>query len=195
MRQLPSVTCAPTSSVESDDIMAHEAIDGTGKKCIDCSHTTHVAYSTKFSHTLYVIGHREEQPQTLFASLSRKLLRNVPWMLHVYVVPDLAAALAHNDNEMANRSASGRLPTSYAGLPEQPQSHIFLYFDEHMAWEAGPKIVTRAATMTDSVLEVMHAGGWDNATQMLFTYLAVCAETPRYTALELSIGQIWLTSS
>jgi hypothetical protein len=45
--------------------------------------------------------------------------------------------------------------------------------------DAGPKIATQDSTKTGSVLEVLHAGGWENAAQMLFTYFILCTETPR----------------
>ncbi|KAG9605924.1 hypothetical protein KCU77_g726, partial [Aureobasidium melanogenum] len=188
MNSSPSTTGTPASRTQSDDVEAHEVIDQTGKKCVDCSHITHVSSNTKFSYTLYVIGQRAESPQTFFTFLNRKLLRSVPWMLHVYFVPDLPSALSHNDDEMANRSVSGRLPTSYAGPPDRPQSHVCLYVDEHMAWEAGPKIITRDVATTGAVLEIMHAGGWDDAAQMLFTWFVVCAETPRIMS-SLSVDQ------
>lgn len=103
-------------------------------------------------------------------------------MLHVYHVPDLASAFSHHDDEMTNRPMSGRLPTSYVGPPDQTQSHVCLYVDEDMAWEAGPRVVTRDVAMTRTVLEVMHAGSWEYAAQMLYTYLVVCAETHGYVA-------------
>ncbi|KAG9906139.1 hypothetical protein KCV05_g15045, partial [Aureobasidium melanogenum] len=189
MRRPPSTACTPALRVESDDIEAHEVVDRMGKKCVDCSNITHASCNTKFSYTLYVIGQRAESPQAFFAALNRKLLRSVPWMLHVYFVPDLPLALSHNDDEMANRPVSGRLPTSYAGPPDRPQSHVCLYIDEHMAWEAGPKIITRDVAMTGPELEVMHAGCWDDAAQMLFTWLVVCAETPRIMA-SLDVDQL-----
>ncbi|KAG9670105.1 hypothetical protein KCU99_g6889, partial [Aureobasidium melanogenum] len=182
MKRPPSTACTPALRVESDNIEAHEVVDHMGKKCFDCSSITHASCNPNFSYTLYVIGPRAESPQAFFAALNRKLLRSVPWMLHVYFVPDLSSALSHNDDDMASRPTCGRLPTSYAGPPDRPQSHVCLYFDEHMAWEAGPKIVTRDVAMAGSVLEIMHAGGWDDAAQMLFTWLVVCAETPRIMA-------------
>lgn len=182
MKSPPSATCTLVSTIMSNDVEAHEVIDRTGKKCVSCSHITHDSCNTKLSYTLYVIGQRAESPQTFFTHLNRKLLRSVPWMLHVYFVPDLASALSQNGDEMASRPVSGRLPTSYAGPPDRLQSHVCLYIDEHMAWEAGPNIITRDVATAGAELEVMHAGGWDNAAQMLFTWLVVCAETPKYAA-------------
>ncbi|KAH0287140.1 hypothetical protein KCU62_g6245, partial [Aureobasidium sp. EXF-3399] len=46
-----------------------------------------------------------------------------------------------------------------------------------MALDDGPRIVTQDSTKTGVVLEVLHAGGWDNAAQMLFTYLVLCVES------------------
>ncbi|KAG9949326.1 hypothetical protein KCU85_g4346, partial [Aureobasidium melanogenum] len=179
---LRSDICAPMQMVELDNVEAREVIDSVGRTCVDCSHVAHAPCETKFSYTLYVIGKRAESPQAYFASLNCKLLGSIPWTLHVYFVPDLASALSHNDDEMASRPTSGRLPINYAGPPDRPQSHVCLYVDEHMAWEAGPKIVTRDVSTTGAELEVMHAGGWDDAAQMLFTWLVVCAETPRIMA-------------
>ena len=48
-----------------------------------------------------------------------------------------------------------------------------------MALSDGPNIVTLYSTKTGAVLEVLYAGGWENAAQMLFTHLTLCAETPR----------------
>lgn len=182
MELSPLTTCTTASRIDTEDVEVHEVIDHTGEKCVSCSHTAHASCNMKFSYTLYVIGQRAESPRAYFASLNRKLLRSVPWTLHVYSVPDLASALSHNGNEMTSRPASGRLPTSYAGPPDRPQSNVCLYVDEYMAWETGPKVVTRDVATTGAELEVMHAGGWDDAAQMLFTWLVVCAETPRYAA-------------
>lgn len=191
----PSTTRTPASTIESDNVEAHEVIDRAGVKCVNCSHITHASCHTKFTYTLYVIGRRVESPQTFFTRLNRKLLRSVPWMLHVYFVPDLASALSHNDDEMASRPVSGRLPTSYAGPPDRLQSHVCLYVDEHMAWEAGPNIITRDVATTGAELEVMHAGGWDDAAQMLFTWLIVCDETPKYAASKPYVELKWLTTT
>ncbi|KAH0366077.1 hypothetical protein KCU65_g5548, partial [Aureobasidium melanogenum] len=182
MKPSPSTTCTTASRIDAEDVEVHEEIDHTGKMCVSCSHAAHAFCNIKFSYTLYVIGQRSGSPQIYFAFLNRKLLRSVPWTLHVYFVPDLASALSHNDDEMASRPSSRRLPTSYAGPPDRPQSHVCLYVDEHMASEAGPKIITKDVAMTSSGLEVLHAGGWDDAAQMLFTWLVVCAETPRIMA-------------
>lgn len=160
-------------------VEVREDIDSFGVKHIDCSHVSHAASNTFVSYSLYVIGQRSEPLQSLFALLNSKLLQRVPWKLHIYTMPDLPSALAHHNDEMAGRPPFNRSPTSYAGPREQPQSHIFLYLDGNTALDDGPKIVTQDSTKTGLVLEVLHAGGWENAAQMLFTYLILCAETPR----------------
>ncbi|KAK5999714.1 hypothetical protein QM012_005120 [Aureobasidium pullulans] len=186
---------APVQNIELDSVKTHEVIDSVESTCVDCSHVSHATSNTKFSFTLYVIGQAMESPQRWFPLLNVKLMRNVPWELHVYVVPDLAAALAHDDLEIATRPSSGRLPSSYAGPPEQLQSRIFLFIDENMQLESGPKIVTRDATTTDSELEVLYAGGWENAAQMIFTYIVTCAETPTIMALSSTDDPPSITAS
>jgi hypothetical protein len=177
----------PTPSSENSmhvpdlvDIEVREYIDGLRTRCVDCSHTAHVSSTTHFSYNLYIIGYdrRKEPPQALFALLNQKILKRIPWKLHIYKVWDLSMAISHHTAEMARRPFSGRLPVGYAGFPEQPQSHIFLYIDERTPLDAGPKVVTQDATSTGMVLDVLHAGSWQNAAQMLFTYLILCDETP-----------------
>jgi hypothetical protein len=161
------------------DIEVRETIDGVGVECVDYSFALHAAATTHFSYNLYIIDQRSESPQALFALLNQKFLKRIPWKLHFYNMPDLSAALSHHNDEMAMRSLSGRLPVSYTGLPEQPQSHIFLYLDGNTPLDAGPKIVTQDSTRKGVVLDVSHAGSWENAAQMLFTYLILCTESPR----------------
>ncbi|CAD0113991.1 unnamed protein product, partial [Aureobasidium uvarum] len=163
-----------TAYVEVD-----EDIDSIGRECVICNHVRRPIDKTHFSFNLYVIGQRPESPQLLFNLLNERLLEYIPMKLHVYIVPDLSTAFSHHDDEMATRPSSGRLPTSYAGLPEQPQSHIFLYIDEYMVQHKGPKVVTRDPAMEGPMLEVMHAGSWGSAADMLLTYFTLCTETPR----------------
>jgi len=165
-------------SLDLAGVEVHEAVDSLGVKCFDCSDSKHAA-STHFSYSLYVVGQRSEPSETSYALLNHKLFECVPWKLHIYNVPNLPSALARHKDEMASRPLSGRCPTTYTGSREQPQSHIFLCLDGDKALDDGPKIVTQDSTKTGLMLEVLHAGGWDNAAQMLFTYIVLCAETPR----------------
>lgn len=161
------------------EIDVREGVDSMGLECVDCSHVKHAAENIHFSYSLYVIGQRSESPQFFFALLNYKLLKRIPWILHIYNVPDLPAALAHHKDEMASRPSFVRCPTSYTGPREQPHSHIFLYLDDKMNPKDGPKIVTQDSSKTGLVLEVLHAGGWENAAQMLFTYFIMCIGTTR----------------
>lgn len=170
---------------ELADIETQTAVDYLGFSCIDSSHVQHVASDTHLSYSLYVIGQRPEPPQSFFALLNHKLLRRIPWKLHTYNVKDLSSALAHHESEMASRPLSGRCPITYTGPREQPQSYMFLYLDEHTALDEGPKIVTQDSTKTGLVLEVLHAGGWENAAQMLFTYIILCTEAKRQVSSDL----------
>lgn len=179
MRRPTPPVHASMPSLDLTGIEVHEAVDSSGTKCVDCSDSKHTASKAHFSYNFYVVDQRSEPPQSYFALLNHKLLKRVPWKLHVYNVPDLPSALAHHQEEMACRPLSSRCPTSYTGPREQPQSHIFLYLDCNVALDDGPKIVTQDSTKTGLMLEVLHAGGWENAAQMLFTYLILCAETPR----------------
>lgn len=174
---LPIHTSMPDPDLVS--VQLQNGVDGSEENYIDCSHVKHATLDTHFSYSLYIVGQRTEPPQLFFALLNRKLLQRVQWKLHIYYVSSVSSALAHHQDEMARRPLSGRCPTTYIGPPEQPQSHIFLYFDEHTALDAGPNIVTQDSTKTCSVLEVLHAGGWKNAAQILFTYSMLCVETPR----------------
>ena len=182
MHSMPRPTIPVHASMPSLDltgIEVHEAVDGLGVKCTDCSEIKHAASKTHFSYSFYVLGHRSESSETFFALLNHKLLKRVPWKLHIYNVPDLPSTLAHYKDEMASRPLSGRSPTSYTGPREQPQSRIFLFLDDKTGLIDGPNIVTQDSTKTGLMLEILHAGGWDNATQMLFTYMALCTETSR----------------
>jgi hypothetical protein len=179
MRQSASPDHASMPNLDLVDIEAHEAVDSVRMKCVDCSHVEYATLDNHFSYSLFIIGQRSEPPQLFFALLNRKLLQHVPWKLHIYYVSSLLSALSHHQDGMAGRPLSGRCPTTYAGPPEQPQSHIFLFLDGYTALDAGPKIATQDSTKTGSVLEVLHAGGWENAAQMLFTYFILCTETPR----------------
>jgi hypothetical protein len=161
------------------DIEIRETVDGVGVKCVDCSSAIHAASEKHFSYNFYIIGRKTELPQALFALLNQKHLKRIPWKLHFYNMPDLSAALSHYTDEMVRRPDSGRSPVSYTGLPDQPQSHVFLYLDENTPLDAGPKIVTQNSMKTGVVLEVLHAGSWENAAQMLFTYLILCTESSR----------------
>jgi hypothetical protein len=169
------------------DLKLHESVDSLGVKCVDCCHTIHAASASYFSYSFYVVGQRCGPPQAPFALLNRKYLKQIPWKLHIYKMPNLPSALAHYEAEMATRPLSGRYPTSYTGLSEQPQSSIFLYLDENTPLHAGPKIVTQGSTKTGVVLDISHAGSWENAAQMLFTYLILCAETPGLVSLPLCL--------
>jgi hypothetical protein len=161
------------------DIEVRETVDGLGIKCVDYISALHAASKTHFSYNFYILGQGSVSPQSLFALLNKKFLKRIPWKLHVYNMPDLSTALSHHSDEMARRPGSGKFPVSYTGLPEQPQSHIFLYVDENTPLDAGPKIVTQDSMKTGVVLEVLHAGSWENAAQMLFTYLILCTESSR----------------
>jgi hypothetical protein len=178
--RLPATTMASSRPIPDQiDIQVCETVDSLGVKCVDCSHTVYAASNTHFSCSLYVIGQRTEPSQTLFALLDQNLLKRIPWKFHVYQMPSLASALVHHKDEMATRPLSDRSPISYTRLPEQPQSHIFLYLDEHTPLHAGPKFVTQDLTKTGPELEVLHSGSWDNAAQMLSTYLILCDESSR----------------
>lgn len=179
LRQPVSPVQKSSQSLGLAEIEVREGFDSLGVKCVDCSRVKHAASNVFFSYSFYVIGQGSEPPQTFFALLNHKLLNHIPWMLHIYNMPDLTAALTHHKNEMASRPLSGRYPTSYIGRHEQPQSHIFLCLDGNTALDDGPKIVTQDSMKTGLVLAVLHAGGWENAAQMLFTYLILCTETPR----------------
>jgi hypothetical protein len=179
MRQPVTPTAASMQIPDMVDIDVRETVDGLGVECFDCSDAVHATSNNHFSYNFYIIGQRSESPQAFFALLNQKFLERIPWKLHFYNMPDLSAALAHHKAEMVMRSGSGRCPNSYVGLPQQPQSDIFLYLDEQTPLDAGPKIVTQDSTKTGVVLDVSHAGSWDNAAQMLFTYLILCDETLR----------------
>jgi hypothetical protein len=179
MRRPASPIHTSMQTLDLTDIEIHEVDDVLGTKCFDCSHVQYTALNTHFSYNLCIIGQRSEPPQSLFALLNRKLLQRVPWKLHIYYVPSLSSALAHHQDEMARRPSSDRYPTTYAGPPEQSQSHIFLCLGDHTALDAGPRIITQDSTKTGSLLEALHTSGWENAAQLLFTYFMLCAETPR----------------
>ncbi|CAD0090808.1 unnamed protein product [Aureobasidium vineae] len=171
-----------TISVMTAYVEVDEVIDSIGRKCVDCNHVRRPTDKTHFSFNLYVIGQRPESPQLFFTLLNQRILEYIPLKLHVYVVPNLSTALSHHEDEMATRPLSGRLPINYAGLPEQPQSHVFLYIDEHMMRHKGPKVVTRDPAMEGPMLEVMHAGSWGSTAEMLLTYFTLCTETPKIMA-------------
>jgi hypothetical protein len=184
MRQITPPAHTNVQIPDLVDIKYHKYMDDMGAKCVQCSHALHATSTTHFSFNLYIFGYgqRAEPPQALFALLNQKSMKRIPWKLQIYHVWDLPAALSQNNDEMARRPLSGRLPTSYTGLPEQTQSHIFFYLDEHKPLDAGPKIVTQGSTTTDVLLQVLHPGGWQNAAQMLFTYLLLCTETSAQVA-------------
>lgn len=176
-------------SLDLPNIKIHESVDSVGTRCFDCQHISHTSSPVHFSYNLYVLGKKTYSPDTLFALLNCKFLVPLPWMLHVYEVENLPEALSHCSTEMATRDFSRRLPRSYASPPEQPLPHVFLYIDEHTSLETGPRIVS----MTDNnsispgtALEVTFPGNWEDAAQMLFTYIVLCAEAPRYVSLEVS---------
>ncbi|CAC9887969.1 unnamed protein product [Aureobasidium pullulans] len=166
-------------SLDLPNINIHESVDSVGTRCFDCQHISHTSSPVHFSYNLYVLGNKTYSPDTLFALLNCKLLAPLPWMLHVYEVGNLPEALSHCDTEMATRDVSRRLPRSYARPPEQPLPHVFLYIDEHTSLETGPRIVTMTdnnSTSQGIALEVTFPGGWEDAAQMLFTYVETSTE-------------------
>jgi hypothetical protein len=179
MRQPVTPMAASMQIPDLVDIEVRETVDALGVKCVDCSYAIHTASTTHFSYNFYILGRRSGSPQSLFALLNQKFLKRIPWKLHVYNMSNLSSALSHHTDEMAMRPGSGRSPSSYSGPLEQPQSHIFLYLDGNTPLDAGPKIVTQDSMKTGVVLEVLHAGSWENAAQMLFTYLILCTESSR----------------
>ncbi|THY72536.1 hypothetical protein D6C86_05853 [Aureobasidium pullulans] len=173
-------------SLDLPNINIHESVDSVGTRCFDCQHISHTSSPVHFSYNLYVLGKKTYSPDTLFALLNCKFLAPLPWMLHVYEVGNLPEALSHYSTEMATRDVSRRLPRSYARPPEQPLPHVFLYIDEHTSQETGPRIVTMTdnnSTSPGTALKVTFPGGWEDAAQMIFTYIVLCAETPGIIAL------------
>lgn len=185
-------------------ITTTEGVDAVGLTCTNCNRSCQTLSPAFFSYNLYVVGDTSQSPQVLFALLDQGLLKRVPWCLHVYHVCSLYKALEHFDIEIAERSSHGRRPLSYVGAAateqphaHQPQSHIFVYLDANAPLQAGPRVVTSNSTSTDSgiKLDVLHTGGWDNAAQMLFTYLLLCIETPGYVSLDCVNSFAWLTAT